>query len=83
MEKWKKTFEKYSSLWDELEKNKEPLKFGRKWLNATDLSGQFYCEKKVELGYLHGKIETEDKNIGRYAHEGLTEESVPIKLDED
>jgi len=55
------------------------LRFDRSTINASDIAGQYYCEKKVEMEYLHGEIETEAKTIGSEAHERLIEEAVEIK----
>jgi hypothetical protein len=83
MTDWKAQLETFDSLLKELSQNqREPsrkLRFDRSMVIASDVASQFYCEKKVEMQYLHGKVETEAKNIGTAAHEKLTEDSVKIK----
>lgn len=55
------------------------LRFDRLFAIASDVASQFYCLKKVEMQYIHGKAETEAKNISTEAHEKLTEDSVKVK----
>lgn len=85
MTEWKTQLESFDSLLKELKQNRElggRLRFGRSMIVASDIAEQFYCEKKVEMEYLHGEVETEAKNIGTEAHEKLTEDSVKVKRDE-
>ncbi len=74
---WKRQLEKYNSLVKKIvqrkEKNEGLLRFGRCSVRASDVAGQYYCEKKVEMGYLYGEVETETKNQGAEAHENLLE----------
>jgi CRISPR/Cas system-associated exonuclease Cas4 (RecB family) len=74
---WKEQLEKYNSLLKQITQRKEKseglLRFGRCSVRASDVAGQYYCEKKVELGYLCGEVETETKNQGSEAHENLLE----------
>ena len=81
---WKAPFEAFDSLLKELQNREQgsKLRFGRSAVVASDVAGQFYCEKKVEMQYLHGEVETEAKNIGTEAHEKLTEDSVKVKREE-
>jgi len=83
MTKWKKQLEKFDSMLKELRRKREEqderLRFNRLTISASDIAGQYYCEKKVELEYLHGEIETEAKTVGSEAHERLIEEAVEIK----
>jgi hypothetical protein len=55
------------------------LRFNRPFIIASDIAQQYFCEKKVEMQYLHGEVETEEKIIGTEAHEKLLEDSVQIK----
>ena len=85
MTEWKARLLYFDSLLDELRKGREiggKLRFNRSAIVASDIAEQFYCEKKVEMEYLHGEVETEAKNIGTEAHEKLTEDSVKVKRDE-
>jgi CRISPR/Cas system-associated exonuclease Cas4 (RecB family) len=83
MSKWKSQLENYHSLVNELaekrKKGKGDLRFNRHFILASDIAEQYFCEKKVELQYLHGEVETEEKIIGTEAHEKLLEDSVRIK----
>lgn len=85
MNKWKEQLESLDALFKELEQNQEQVKrlrFGRSVIVASDIAAQFYCEKKVEMEYLHGEVETEAKSIGTEAHEKLTEGSVKVKREQ-
>ena len=85
MTEWKAQLESFDSLLKELKQKREQggrLRFGRSVIVASDIAEQFYCEKKVEMEYFHGEVETEAKNIGTEAHEKLTEGSVKVKRDE-
>jgi hypothetical protein len=82
MTEWKAQLESFDSLLKELKQNREQggrLRFGRSAIVASDIAEQFYCEKKVEMEYLRGEVETEAKHIGTEAHEKLTEDSVKVK----
>ena len=61
------------------QKEKGELRFNRSFVIASDIAGQYYCEKKIEMQYLHGKVETESKNIGTKAHEKLSEDAVKVQ----
>lgn len=85
MTEWKAQLGCFDSLLRELKQNREQdgrLRFGRSVVVASDIAEQFYCEKKVEMEFLHGEIETEAKNIGTEAHMKLAEDSVKVKRDE-
>jgi CRISPR/Cas system-associated exonuclease Cas4 (RecB family) len=85
MNEWKSQLESFDSLFKELKQNLEQggrLRFGRSVIVASDIAEQFYCEKKVEMEYFHGEVETEAKNIGTEAHEKLTEGSVKVKREQ-
>jgi CRISPR/Cas system-associated exonuclease Cas4 (RecB family) len=85
MTEWKARLLYFDSLLNELRKSVEiggKLRFNRSAIVASDIAGQFYCEKKVEMQYLHGEVETEAKNIGTEAHEKLTEDSVKVKSEQ-
>lgn len=78
MSKWKRQLEEYDDLLEEItkiKKGKRELKFERTTIRASDVAKQYYCEKKVEMEYIHGEIETEVKNLGTEAHENLLEGS--------
>jgi len=82
MTTWKKQLKKFTSLLEQIsqkkEKNEGELRFNRCTIRASDVAGQYYCEKKIEMGYLFGEVETETKNQGTEAHEKLTEGSEAV-----
>ena len=83
--KWKEQLENFDSLAKELKQNRDQsgrLRFGRSMVVASDIAEQFYCEKKLEMEYLHGEVETEAKAIGTEAHEKLAEDSVKVKREQ-
>lgn len=83
MRKWESQLKDYDSLLKELaegrEKGESSLRFNRPYVIASDVAEQYFCEKKVEMQYLHGEVETEEKSIGTEAHETLCEDSVKIE----
>ncbi|MGA3290796.1 MAG: hypothetical protein ABSD42_11230 [Candidatus Bathyarchaeia archaeon] len=83
MTDWKAQLETFDSLLRELSQNQREqngrLRFDRPFVIASDVASQFYCEKKVEMQYIHGKVETEAKHIGTEVHEKLTEDSIKVK----
>lgn len=62
-----------------LERQEGELRFHRPVANASDLAQQYFCEKKVEITYLLGKVETEQKRMGTEAHELMLEGSEPVE----
>ncbi len=55
------------------------LKFNQLYVRASEIAEQYYCERKVEMTYLHGRVETETKRQGSEGHESLQAESVEIE----
>jgi hypothetical protein len=85
MRKWEHQLKAYYSLMEELEKREKGesnLRFDRSFIFASDIAEQYFCEKKVEMQYLYGDVETEEKSIGTEGHEKLLEDSVKIKTQE-
>jgi CRISPR/Cas system-associated exonuclease Cas4 (RecB family) len=83
LDKWEQHLADYLLFLKELAKTGEgKLKFGRKVVAASDIAEQFFCEKKVEMQYLHGEIETEAKIIGNEAHSKLLEDAAKVKREE-
>lgn len=83
MNKWERQLEFYESLAKEItekqQKGKGELRFDSHIVLASDVAEQFFCERKVEMQYLHGEVETEAKTIGTEAHEKLLQDSVRIR----
>jgi hypothetical protein len=78
MSESKQQLEPFASLLKEFRKNREQsglLRFERSAIVASDVAAQFYCEKKVEMQYVYGRVETESKNMGTEAHASLVKES--------
>lgn len=80
--KWKKNYKKQISFLKKLQKKRGTLRFERRSVIASDIGSQIYCEKKVEMGYLYGSIETESMALGSEGHEILTEDSIKVDLEE-
>ena len=80
--KWYNYVFSLKELSDQREKGSQKLRFGRSVIVASDIARQYYCEKKVELAYLHGEVETEAKMIGSAAHENLLEDAAEIKKED-
>ena len=83
MLKWERQLGVYHSLLEELtnerEKSEGKLRFCRPFIIASDVAQQYFCEKKVEMQYLHGDVETAEKTVGTEAHEKLLADSVKIR----
>ncbi|NIO37356.1 hypothetical protein GTO27_06590 [Candidatus Bathyarchaeota archaeon] len=83
LSKWERQLEDYiSSLTDVVQRIKREegeLRFSSSLIKASDVAGQYFCEKKVEMEHLQGKIETERKALGTEAHEKLLEGTIKIK----
>lgn len=86
MDKWNSQLEDFHSLLTQIakmfEENKGNFRFKNPFIKASDIAQQYFCEKKVEMEYLHGRIETESKILGAEAHEKLLADSVTIKRKE-
>jgi len=82
MNDWKQQLKKYNSLLETISEKKEKkegeLRYNRCTIRASDVAGQYYCEKKIEMGYLYGEVETETKNQGTEAHENLLKGSEAV-----
>lgn len=61
---------------------KGTFRFNRSMIIVSDIAAQYFCEKKVELQYLHGKKETEAKLLGTEGHEKLLEGSAEVEREE-
>jgi CRISPR/Cas system-associated exonuclease Cas4 (RecB family) len=83
MLKWERQLGVYHSLLEELtnerEKSEGKLRFCRPFIIASDVAQEYFCEKKVEMQYLHGDVETAEKTVGTEAHEKLLADSVEIR----
>jgi hypothetical protein len=55
------------------------LRFNQPYVRASEIAEQYYCERKVEMTHLHGRVETETKRQGSEGHESLQAESVEIE----
>jgi PD-(D/E)XK nuclease superfamily len=83
LDKWERHLAEYMSFLKELAESRESsLRFGRKVVAASDIAAQFFCEKKVEMQYLYGEVETEAKIVGTEAHGRLLEDAVRVKTEE-
>src|SRR5512136_1943628 len=47
------------------------FRHGVRAIRASSIGTQFFCEMKVEQGFIHGEIETEEKVEGDVLHEQL------------
>jgi CRISPR/Cas system-associated exonuclease Cas4 (RecB family) len=86
MSSWKSKFDNYKVLLNELDNQREMgqtgLRFNRSVIIASDIAEQYFCEKKVEMQYLHGKIVTEAKIDGTEGHEKLLEGAAEVENEE-
>ena len=83
MDQWKQHLNQYLvGIVQLFDADRGKLRFDKSTIAASDIAGQFFCEKKVEMQYLHGEIESEAKLVGTEAHERLLEDSVRVKREE-
>ena len=82
MSEWEKQLKEFDSLLKQIAEKKDDgkgeLRFDRCTIRASDVAGQYYCEKKIEMEYFYGEVETETKNQGTAAHENLLEGSEEV-----
>ena len=64
------------------EHNGTLLRFNQLYVKVSEIAEQFYCETKVEMTHLHGRVETEIKKEGSVGHESLQAESVEVERSE-
>lgn len=78
--------ENYTLLLDEVAENAENkrsnLRFNQPAAVASDIAQQYFCEKKVELSYVLGEVETEAKRLGTEAHQTLLQGSEKVQTEE-
>jgi exonuclease V len=56
-------------------------RLGKSSIRATDIAAQYWCERQMELNYIHGPKITNEIKKGRAMHEGMENEvNVPIVL---
>jgi CRISPR/Cas system-associated exonuclease Cas4 (RecB family) len=83
MSKWEQQLERNENLLANLIENQKKgggkLRLNKHHIAVSDVAEQYFCEKKVEMHHLHGKLETEAKVIGKEAHEKLLEGTMKIK----
>lgn len=72
----------YNLVREVLERRESTLRFNVPFLSVSEISEQYYCEKKVEMARVLGEIVTENKIIGQEAHEILLKDAVKVKLEE-
>jgi len=83
LDPWKQHLNQYLVAVTQLfEADRAKLRFDRSTIAASDVAEQFFCEKKVEMQYLRGEIESEAKLAGTEAHEKLLEDTVQVKREE-
>ncbi len=63
---WKERLASFESLLEE-----QRFRHGIGAIPASSIGTQFFCEMKVEQGYLHEEIKTEEKTEGEALHEQL------------
>ena len=62
--------------------NDNSLRFGQTCVSASGIAEQYFCEKKVEMEFIHGKVETESKQLGTEGHEELLIDTVKVGREE-
>ncbi|MFC2036248.1 hypothetical protein ACFLUJ_09065 [Chloroflexota bacterium] len=74
---------KYNALFENLpQQGKGSLKFGRSMVTVSAISGQYYCEKKLELEGKYPLPPTERMQTGTAGHEAATAFAEPVSKEE-
>jgi hypothetical protein len=68
----KKILIEYNKVWDNLPKGKGGLRFGRNAVSISLIAKQYYCEKALELDFMHPLEPTKIMQIGKEGHESAT-----------
>jgi hypothetical protein len=80
MDEWEKQLQEYNLLLKKIvqkfQKKEGELRFNRPVASASDIAEQYFCEKKVEMQFIHGEIETERKTLGIEAHKNLLKDVI-------
>lgn len=79
---WKKQLNQQTKFSKKIKKAKGKLRFDRKYITASDIGSQFYCEQKLERDYLTGKDTTDQMLHGIEGHENIVEDFEAIKRSE-
>ena len=86
MDDWKQQLAEYTALIEEVahsyRDDRGPYRFGRASIIASDIAQQYFCEKNVEMRYVHGEVETEAKLVGTEVHEALLQDAVVLEREE-
>lgn len=79
---WQVKYNTQISFLEEIKETENLLRFDSRYIKISDIASQYYCEKKVELKYVHGDIETEEKLLGREGHDDLAKKFVEVTMQE-
>lgn len=77
---WQVKYNTQLSILEEIKDSGNLLRFNNKYIKISDIASQYYCEKKVELRYVHGDIDTEEKLLGREGHDEIAQELVEVTI---
>ncbi|MBS7649411.1 hypothetical protein KEJ17_07215 [Candidatus Bathyarchaeota archaeon] len=79
----KEALERFNRLAGEIAAQEEgSLRFKARFVPVHKIAQQYYCEKKVEMAYVHGEEETLEMKLGKEAHELLLKDTVAVKREE-
>lgn len=80
---WNESLDRLRALIQEIVSMLEgSLRFRARFVSASELAGQYYCEKKVELTRLHGEEGSPEMLFGRQAHVELLSDTVRTTREE-
>jgi len=77
---WRAKYNAQLSILEELKQNQNLLRFDSNYVKISDIASQFYCEKKVELTYMQGDVDSEEKLLGREGQAEIAQELAEITL---
>lgn len=64
------------------ERERKDLRFEARFLPVSEVSTQYFCEKKVEMERIYGRKERLEMRIGKEAHELLLKDTVMVKREQ-
>ena len=72
---WEEKYSTQETYLEEIKNNKASLRFGKNYIKNSEISGQVFCERQVELKYIQGEVETEQLIVGGESHEEVAKDS--------
>ncbi|KKL90616.1 hypothetical protein LCGC14_1902910 [marine sediment metagenome] len=79
---WEKFYNTQITIRKKIKKNKGSLKFKKRYIENSQIAGQVFCERQVELKHILGEVETEQLTTGREVHGEASKDSKRVSQQE-